>query len=269
MTGPLVSIITVTFNSSQTISDTLDSIRSQTYTNIEHVVIDGASSDATMTIVKRAAEAYPTSIRYISEPDEGIYDAMNKGVAQARGEIVGILNSDDVLFGPRVIESVVTLMEAEGSDGCYGDLVFVDWEDTNVVRRTWIAGVGDMRLGWVAPHPTLYLRRSTYDKVGAYRNDFKISSDYDLMLRVFRPEAAFKISYLPEFLVRMRNGGTSTRNLRSNWIGFVECQTSLRSQAATVPTLTNVLRLLRKFKQLLPSTHGLHSSSSRHSGRAR
>lgn len=270
MMNPLVSIVTVTYNSSATIADTLQSVGRQSYPNIEHIVVDGGSSDGTMEIVQNAARIFPYSIRYISEPDKGIYDAMNKGIAMAHGEIVGILNSDDVFFSPSVIESIVRVMHAERSDGCYGDLVFVDREDTSVVKRTWVSGSGNFRRGWVAPHPTLYLRRRAYELVGQYRTDFKISSDYDLMLRVFGPGSKLKIAYLPEFLVRMRDGGTSTRSLNSNKVGFRECQISLRSNGIRGATLINAFRVLRKFKQLIPysrrqriTSHGLKDGTDR------
>jgi glycosyltransferase len=207
-----ISIITATFNSAKTIRDTLESVRAQQYPNVEHLIIDGLSSDETLNIVKQ----FSNVTKVVSEKDKGIYDAMNKGVQMASGEIIGILNSDDIYIDDKVIKEIAEIFQDQTVDVCYADLQYVNEEDTNKLVRNWKSGPfkkSSFLYGWMPPHPTLFLRRRVYDKAGLFDVSFKSSADYELMLRVFLRND-FNIKYLPRVIVKMRTGGASNASLR-------------------------------------------------------
>ena len=210
-----ISIITATFNSAATIADCLRSVASQTQP-VEHIIVDGASRDNTLEIVRGVS---PTA-HILSEPDHGIYDAMNKGIKLAHGDIVGILNSDDFYASPQVIEKVTALFQQSGADALFADLVYVRPDNLEKVVR-YYSGAGftpDMfAWGWMPPHPTFFVRRELYEQYGLFRTDYKIAADYELTAR-FLSHQKVRYVYLPEVIVRMRTGGISTRSLRSNWI---------------------------------------------------
>jgi glycosyltransferase len=203
-----VSLITPCFNSEKTIHDTLRSVAEQTYHSIEHILIDGLSTDDTLKIIK----TYPSVSRLISEPDMGIYDAMNKGIRIATGDIIGILNSDDFYTDNNVIADVAQLMRTENTDALYADLQFVDASDETKIKRTWIAGAFEPNMfykGWAAPHPTFFVRRHIYEQYGLFETSLKSAADYELMLRfLFRHRIS--VTYLPRVIVKMRMGGQST-----------------------------------------------------------
>jgi glycosyltransferase len=247
---PTVSIVTVTFNSAATLGDTLASVAGQSYPSVEHVLVDGGSTDGTVELIRAAEQAAPGRVRWLSEPDEGIYDAMNKGIALASGDVIGILNSDDFLADDRVVADIVARLEETGADAVYADLVFVDPVHVDEVRRIWTAGTGRVRLGWSPPHPTLYLRAASYRGLGRYRTDFTISADYDFMLRLFDGRRRCTVADLRRTAVKMRTGGVSTRDLSSNVVGFREAQRSLQDARVRPALLVNLLRVLRKFRQL-------------------
>lgn len=214
-----VSIITVTYNSAATLSRTLRSIEQQTYPEIEHILVDGESADATMPIIHDYANRHQ-NVRFVSEKDKGIYDAINKGIKMATGEIIGILNSDDTLASKETIAHIVKTFEETGADLTYGDLVYcryVEIEKRLHVVRNWVSNDFDprsLRFGWMCPHPTLYLRRKVYEEQGGYKTNYHISADYDFILRVFSNND-YKKAYIPEVLINMEVGGVSNRNLRS------------------------------------------------------
>ena len=203
-----ISIITVSYNSAKTIRDTIKSVVNQSYNNIEYIVIDGGSSDETLSIV----EEYKAKIHHvISEKDEGIYDAMNKGVAKATGDVIGILNSDDFYTDNNVIVDVVKLLEKSEADACYADLMYVDQEDTSKVVRKWISGSykkNKFRRGWMPPHPTFFLKKSCYEKFGAFNLNLKSSADYECMLRMMYKFDS-SVAYLNRVIIKMREGGQS------------------------------------------------------------
>lgn len=247
---PCVSIVTVTYNSGCTLAETIASVQNQTYPRIEHVIIDGGSSDETIDLIRKAAaKGGDGCVRWLSERDEGIYDAMNKGIHLSSGSIVGLLNSDDVFNDRHVVQDIVDKFRLDDCDALYGDLVFVDQNNTDLIRRRWIAGRGRMERGWSPPHPTLYLRRRVYQDNGPYRPDFKISADYEYMLRLFIKGSNLRVGYLERVLVRMRYGGVSTGDLSGNLTGFREAQESLESHGIRPAILVNCLRVMRKFKQ--------------------
>ena len=205
-----VSIITATYNSEKTIRDTLESVEAQTYKDIEYIIVDGGSTDQTLTLVDSVSTRVS---KCISEKDKGIYDALNKGVQLASGDIVGFIHSDDILARPDIIASIVAEFERADADVVYGDLVFIDRERTDKVKRYWASGTFKkfkIALGWVPPHPSFYMKRSLYIEDGVFDISFKIAADYDQMLRILKRDDV-KISYLPEVIVKMRLGGESTK----------------------------------------------------------
>ena len=200
-----VSIITVTLNSELYLEDTLVSIFSQSYPDIESIVIDGKSTDGTLSILQK----YQNKITYISEPDTGIYDAMNKGIELATGDIIGILNSDDVLFDNEIINKVVYSFSSD-LDCVYGNVILVN-ESNKIVRNYSSANfkLKDFEFGHMPPHPSFYVRKEAFQKFGYYNTSFKISADYDLLLR-FLYIHKLKSKYLDFILVKMRDGGISS-----------------------------------------------------------
>lgn len=208
-----ISIVTASFNSAATIQDTLDSVARQTYTDVEHIIVDGASKDQTLALVR----AYPHVEKVVSEPDRGIYDAMNKGIGMATGTVVGILNSDDFYTHPGVLAAVAKAFQSEAVDAVYGDLQYVDAVETQKVVRFWKAGPFRRMAflnGWMPPHPTFFVRRTLYEKYGLFNTQLRFSADYELMLRFLYLQRA-PVCYLPEVLVRMRMGGLSNASLQN------------------------------------------------------
>jgi glycosyltransferase len=206
-----VTLITSTYNASKTLAHCLLSVGSQTVVP-EHLIIDGCSTDQTLKI---AGEYTGHQLQIFSEPDNGIYDAMNKGLRKATGDIVGILNADDFYATPYVLEKVVNIFEDESVDACYGDLCYVDYHETDRVVRYWQSKEYNYRKfysGWMPPHPTFFVRKTVYDRFGLFNPDLGSAADYELMLR-FLVRQRLKTVYLPEVLVKMRIGGISNSNL--------------------------------------------------------
>ena len=215
-TNPKVSIITPVLNSKDTIEQTIKSVVNQTYKKVEYIIIDGGSTDGTLNVINK----YKSKIsKIISEQDNGIFDAMNKGINKATGEIVGIINSDDFYINNKVIEKVVKKIEEAKADICFGDLIYIDKKSEKVVRF-WKSSEyipGKFRYGWAPPHPSFFVRRKIYRKYGIFNTTFKIAADYELMLR-FLEKYNLKSIYIPEVLVKMRRGGNSSKNLL-NYLG--------------------------------------------------
>lgn len=206
-----ITIITACYNSAATIRDTLQCVQSQDYDNIEHIVVDGGSKDNTVT----TARQFPHVSKIISEKDEGIYDAMNKGISVATGDIIGILNSDDIYTNNEVIGKVMREFENDDIDAVYADLQYVKYEDTEKVTRTWHSGKFSKRkfyFGWMPPHPTFFVRKSVYEKLGNFNCTLRSAADYEFMLRVLLKNS-YTTRYIPEVLVKMRTGGMSNATL--------------------------------------------------------
>jgi glycosyltransferase involved in cell wall biosynthesis len=208
-----VSIITVSYNAAETIRDTISSVLSQKGISLEYIIVDGGSKDETVSIV----ESFGDKIhQFISEPDNGIYDGMNKGVAMATGNVVGILNADDFYSDEHVLKKVLELF-VEGVDAIYGDLVYVDQFDTDRITRAWKSGnyqPGAFKKGWMPPHPTFFVRIEIYEKFGSYSLELKSAADYEFMLRVIH-KYEISLAYLPEIIVKMRRGGASNSSLKN------------------------------------------------------
>lgn len=205
-----ISIITVCLNNQDTIEDTIRSVKSQTHQDVEYIVIDGGSQDQTLSVVGRYRQAID---QMVTEPDKGIYDAMNKGIALATGEVIGILNADDLYADDRVLTLVAQAFEDERVDACYGDLLYVSPTDTDQIRRYWKTGPvpTEMTAGWMPPHPSFFVRKRLYANHGGYRTDMTFSADYEFMLKVLFKHRA-QCVYLPKVLVKMRTGGASNRS---------------------------------------------------------
>jgi len=245
----IVSIITATFNSSTTIKDTLTCIRQQDYHAIEHIIVDGSSTDDTLKIIGQ----FPHVAKIISEKDEGIYDAMNKGIAAASGEIIGILNSDDVYVHESVLSKIVSVFENDAIDVCYADLLYVQQHDLNKVVRTWKSGIYkpvSFHRGWMPPHPTVFVRRRVYDQVGHFNTSLKSAADYELMLRIF-VKYNFNIHYIPEFIVKMRIGGISNASFRNRVTANKEDRKAWKINDLHPRFFTLYLKPIRKLTQFL------------------
>jgi len=208
-----ISIITVSYNSAKTIRDTIDSVIQQNYHDIEYILVDGKSTDNTIEIIK----SYGNKIsKFISESDKGIYDAMNKGIQLASGDIIGILNSDDFYADADVLKNVANNF-IDSIDGLYADLVYVDALNTTKIIRTWKSGAykeGAFLKGWMPPHPTFFVRRKVYQNFGGFTNQLKSAADYELMLRFIHKEK-IKVAYLPKIIVKMRAGGASNSSIKN------------------------------------------------------
>lgn len=209
-----ISIITVAFNAAHTIADTLESVAAQTHPEIEHIVVDGASTDSTLEIVERHGKRVA---RLISEPDRGIYDAMNKGLSLATGDIIGFLNADDVYADNGVLERVSAIMEKQKLDALFGDAEFVNPARPNEPLRRYRSDrfrPERIAWGWMPAHPALFLRRNLYERFGSFRTSYRIAGDFELVARIFHG-GTLSYRHLPEVLVRMRTGGISTGGWRN------------------------------------------------------
>ena len=205
-----ISVITVCYNSAETIGDTLRSVTGQEYDELEYVVVDGKSTDNTLSILE---ESRPHISVLISEKDKGLYDAMNKGIKRATGDVIGILNSDDVYQDNQVLAEVARVFNSEDVDAVYGDLVYVDRNDLSKIKRYWKAGDyrrGKFLSGWMPPHPTFFVKRKIYEQYGLFNTELRSAADYEIMLR-FMHRHDIRVEYLPRIITRMRAGGMSNQ----------------------------------------------------------
>ena len=243
-----VSIITVTYNSAKYVDDCINSIIRQNYKNIEYIVVDGNSNDGTVDIIKKFS---PYISKWISEEDNGMYDALNKGMQLATGDIIGILNSDDVLASADVISEIVNCFQQNNVDSLYGDLVYVEPFDLQKVLRFWKGLPYDRRrfkYGWMPAHPTFYIRRELIEKFGGYEPHYFTAADFEFMARyLYR----FKISsyYLPKLIVKMRVGGASnesfSRRFRANRRDYL----AMKKNKIPFPLIVSILKPLIKMPQ--------------------
>lgn len=209
-----VSILTVVYNGAATIRHCIDSVLAQDYPDVEYIIVDGNSKDGTQEIVRSYGDRIA---RFVSERDAGIYDAMNKGIQLATGDVIGILNADDFYAYPSVITDVSGALASEAYDASYGDLEYIDANDATIVRRKWVSGaykVGAFLNGWMPPHPTFFVKKSVYNAYGYFRLDLGSAADYELMLRFVHRER-IRLAYVPKVLVKMRAGGVSNSNLKN------------------------------------------------------
>jgi glycosyltransferase len=209
-----ISIITATFNAEKTVETAIKSVLQQTYTDIEYIIVDGGSTDRTLSIIER----YKNNIHHlISEPDQGIYDALNKGISLATGQIIAFLHADDLYVNDGVIAAVAKAFAQNTCDAVYGDLEYVQFQNPNKVIRYWKSQVFKpslLKTGWMPPHPTLFVRKSIYDTIGHFNLHYKIAADYDFVLRLFSKKE-YTFYYLPHVIIRMRLGGASNKSIKN------------------------------------------------------
>ena len=244
-TFPKVSVVTTTYNDIENLKRILAEVKRQTYPNIEHIIVDGGSTDGTVDLLKELEEKEPGRISWMSEKDNGIYDAINKGICMATGDIVGCCF--DRYADEGVLMRMVEIMEKEGTDGVHGDLCYMDGD--RIVRK-WHQGQGVIRSGWMPGHPTLYLKKEVYDKFGLYRTDYRISGDYEFMVRIlYRKEVT--LSYLPEILIYMSHGGTSTNSLGAYMESMMEGHRALVENQVPFAWVTDLCRVVRVLSQFV------------------
>jgi len=228
-----ITIITVCFNSAETIADTLLSVAEQDYESVEHIVIDGGSHDATLSIIEQT----PNRISHlISETDHGIYDAMNKGLNLATGDVIGFLNSDDVYAHRSILSTVMALLKDSQVDACYGDIIFVEAYNPDRVVRYWKAGLyASKRVaqGWMPPHPSFFAKQSAYALSGGFDPSYQLQGDYEMAIRLLEKQKISTI-YLPETLVRMRMGGASNASIRNVIKGNIEAYRAARKHGLAI-----------------------------------
>lgn len=251
-----ISIITITYNSAKTLPNTLQSVLSQTYPHIEHIIVDGASKDGTKELIEAYAKEVQNGkdectreVRWVSEKDSGIYNAINKGIQMATGDVIGFVHSDDMLFSSDSIEYIANAFSSSDVDLIYGDLQYCKGD--KVVRR-WKSNAYNpcaLKYGWMPPHPTVYCKREVYEKVGLYDEWFHISADYDMMLRIFR--AGYQSLYIPEVLVCMQVGGASNKNASALLSKTQEDRLVLKKNHVGFGYLTVACKQLRKIKQFI------------------
>ena len=210
------SIITVVLNNKETTQDAMNSVLSQEYNNLEYIIVDGASTDGTVEVIKKVVKRFPErNIKFISEKDDGIYDAMNKGIRLATGEVVGLLNGDDVYNGKTVLKKVADVFANPSVDSCYADLVYVDKHNLNKVIRYWKScdyQDGLFGKGWAPPHPTFFVRKKVYEEYGIFDLDYKLAADFELIVR-FLGKYGIPSVYIPNVLVKMRLGGATNKSI--------------------------------------------------------
>lgn len=245
-----ITIITCTYNSEKTIADCIASIYNQNYPDIEHIIIDGASKDNTLEIIKTLPRRVT---KIVSEPDKGIYHAMNKGINLATGEIVGILNSDDFYASNIIIDKIVKTFQSTGCDTIYGNLDFVAPENTTKVIRHWKSSPfikGSFTKGWHPPHPTFFVRQAVYKKFGVFDTSLSISADFELMLRLLEKNS-ISTHFIDETIVKMRYGGASTNSLKGIMIGNKNVIRAFKKNEIDVSPFYTLRRYTSKISQFL------------------
>jgi len=241
-----ISIITVCYNSVKTIKKTVESVVSQNNIVMEYIIIDGNSTDGTLKIIKEYANKYPTIIKWKSEPDNGMYDAMNKGIKIANGDIIGILNSDDYYALSNVLALVVDVMSKKNIDSCYGNLLYIK---NNKPYRFWKAGEREsFKFGWMPPHPSFFVRRNIYEKYGLFRLDCGVNADYELMLR-FLEVYNISTKWIDYTFVYMNTGGKSNKDLQSRMDAIINDKMAWTVNNIKPNMFTFLIKRLRKIPQ--------------------
>lgn len=210
---PKISVVTAVFNREKTIAEAIESVAAQDHPDVEHIIQDGGSQDRTLDVIRQVAGP---AVSLESARDGGIYDGINKGIERATGDIVGLMHSDDLFASPQVLARVAQALSDPSVDGVYGDLDYVAEQDVTRIIRKWRSGAyspAKLRKGWMPPHPTLYLRRAVFDRWGLYDTSFRISADYDAMLR-YLAKGGIRLAYVPEVFVKMRVGGESNKSIK-------------------------------------------------------
>lgn len=245
-----ISVITVVYNRAATIESAIKSVISQRDVDVEFVIIDGNSNDGTQQVIEGYSDQIQT---YVREKDDGIYDALNKGINAATGDVIGFIHADDFIADEFTLKHVAEAIDDDGVDGVYGDLVYVDATDTERVRRYWKAGdynAGKFWFGWMPPHPTVYLKRSCYEKFGVFNMEMKTAADYELMLRMM-VKHKIRMKYIPEVMVKMRSGGASNASIKNRLNANRDDQLAWSMNGLKAPYGLRVMKPLRKVIQFL------------------
>lgn len=256
-----ISIITSCFNRKATIAEAMRSVLSQDYDDVEYIVVDGASSDGSLDVIRDVMDesespefknAHPKfSIKFISEPDGGMYEAINKGIRLAKGDIVGLVHSDDMLYNNHALSDIADCFMKTNADFVYGDGLFVDYDNTDKVVRNWIGGEyrrWKVRCGWLPLHPTCYIRRDVMEREGLYDETYRIAADSDLLVR-YLYRARLKVVYLKKYIIRMRMGGLSTDAARRKQMWNEDIR--MYSSNGFWPVPTKVMKMMWKVPQFL------------------
>lgn len=249
-----ISIITASYNSVKTLGETMESVLSQTYADWEYIVVDGGSMDGTVDLIKKYEKRFGGRMIWTSEPDKGIYDAMNKGILRSTGDVVGILNSDDYFTTNDVLSSVASVLSAKDLDAVYGDIHFINEGEPDKVVRYYSSRHFKpfwLRFGFMPAHPSFYVRRAVYQKAGLYDTSYKIGSDFEMMVRLFRKQH-IRYQYLAKDFVTMRTGGMSTKNLKSRRILLAEDVRACRTNGIYTNKLMIALKYLYKVLEYKP-----------------
>lgn len=243
-----ISLITVVYNGERFLESCINSVIAQDYADLEYILIDGASTDKSLEIANKYRDKIDV---LLSEKDKGMYDALNKGIALAKGEIIGILNADDMLATNDVISTIAKTFSSSQTDGVYGDLNYIDPNNTNKIIRKWKGkpySLGGIKRGWMPAHPTLYLKRSLFVKYGNYSLNFGTAADYELMLR-FLFKHKIKAVYLNKLIVKMRTGGMSNASLKLRKHALDNDLKAIRENGIKLSYLTLLLKKIRKIQQ--------------------
>ncbi|RZJ79974.1 MAG: glycosyltransferase [Flavobacterium sp.] len=245
-----ISIITVVYNGEQHLKDAIDSVLAQDYQHIEYIIIDGGSTDNTLSII----ENYKTRINhFVSEKDKGMYDAMNKGIALATGDVIGILNADDMLANETVITQIANHFKQTAADGIYGNLNYVNAKNPTQIVRKWRTKQHvskDFSVGWMPAHPTLYLKKELFNMYGDYSLNYGTAGDYELMLR-FLYKFKIKALFFNKLIVNMRTGGVSNSSLKQRYLAFVNDYNAAKHNTITFPLMAIMLKKVSKITQFL------------------
>jgi glycosyltransferase involved in cell wall biosynthesis len=245
-----VSIITVVFNNRTTLPDTIESVLAQDYPGIEYIIVDGGSTDGTVELIKNYGNAIDI---FVSEPDNGLYDAINKGIQLATGEVIGLLHSDDLFYSHDSVSKVAQAFKEREVDSIYADLHYVDKRNTSKIVRNWRSGEykkQKFERGWMPPHPTFYVKKEVYQRHGLYDTSFKSAADYELMLR-YLYKIGISTHYLPDTLVKMRVGGESNRSIANRLRANKEDHQAWKKNKLRPYFYTRILKPLRKLHQFI------------------
>lgn len=240
-----VSVITTTYNDAENLKRIITQVKKQDYDNIEYIIVDGASTDETLSVIEEAKKHFGKALRWISEPDNGIYDAINKGIKLATGDMIGCCF--DKFTKDDAISRMVDIVTKENTDGVHADLNYVDGEK---IIRKWRQGQGNWRFGWLPGHPTLYIKREIYETYGCYKTDYICSADYEFMIRILKDNKV-KLSYIPEVLIHMSYGGTSTNSLGAYIVSLKEGHRALKENHVPFAFITDICRIIKVLLQFI------------------
>lgn len=249
-----VSLITVTYNSARYLQNAIQSVYSQDYHDIEYIIVDGGSTDDTLSIIEQNASCIT---KWISEKDNGMYDAINKGMRMATGDVIGILNSDDMLASKNVISKIAACFKEQNVDSLYGDLLYVEAEETSKIHRFWKGTTynrSSFNFGWMPAHPTFYVRREIVEQLGGYETHYFSAADFELMTR-YLYKHRISSHYLPELLVKMRKGGMSNGSFKKRFRANRRDYLALKRNEVPFPFLVSMIKPLRKLPQYIGLFH--------------